>query len=68
MIVSSGDGDGLSKVEFHRCVISNNTAGRDTLLDDPQGEGGAIVLGKKTHLLMADCLAEENKAGKKVKV
>lgn len=60
-------------VELHRCVVSNNTAGLETpggaedLLDDPQGEGGAIVVGKKVTILLADCVCQHNWAGKKVR-
>lgn len=67
VIVASGDDeDERSEVEFHECIISNNTAGREDLLDDPQGEGGAIVVGRRSFVLVADCLAEKNWAGKKV--
>lgn len=66
VIVASGEDH--SNVEFRRCVFSNNTAGSGALLDDPQGEGGAIVVGKKCSVLLADCLAEKNWAGKKVQV
>lgn len=66
-VVIAGEDD-PSKVEFHRCVISDNTAGNGDLLDDPQGEGGAITVGPMCSLLLADCLVERNRAGKKVQV
>lgn len=66
VMTANGDGDDPSRVEFHSCVISNNTAGDWTLLDDPQGEGGAIVVGDMVTTLLAGCLAEKNWAGKKV--
>lgn len=59
-------------MELHRCVVSNNTAGFETqggaddLLDDPQGEGGAIVVEKQVTMLLADCVCEHNWAAKKV--
>lgn len=66
VIVATGGDDGSSTVEFHQCIISNNTAGDGALLDDPQGEGGAIVVGDRALVLLTDCVAENNWAGKKV--
>lgn len=65
LAIASGDDDNRPTVELHGCVVRNNTAGK-ALSDDPQGEGGAIVVGGGCALLLSDCLLEKNWAGKKV--
>ncbi|CAM9574874.1 unnamed protein product, partial [Ectocarpus sp. 12 AP-2014] len=64
LAIASGDDDNRPTVELHGCVVRNNTAGK-ALSDDPQGEGGAIVVGGGCALLLSDCLLEKNWAGKK---
>ncbi|CAN0448965.1 unnamed protein product, partial [Ectocarpus sp. 8 AP-2014] len=64
LAIASGDDDDRPTVELHGCVVRNNTAGK-ALSDDPQGEGGAIVVGAGCALLLSDCLLEKNWAGKK---
>lgn len=60
-----GSGQGPSSIDFHRCQLENSTTGR-AFQDDPQGEGGAIALGKGTTLVLEDCILKNNKCGKKV--
>ncbi|CBJ32402.1 adhesin-like protein [Ectocarpus siliculosus] len=64
LAIAAGDDDNRPTVELHGCVVRNNTAGK-ALSDDPQGEGGAIVVGGGCALLLSDCLLEKNWAGKK---
>ncbi|CBJ33129.1 asn/thr-rich large protein family protein [Ectocarpus siliculosus] len=64
LAIASGDDDDRPTVELDGCVVRNNTAGK-ALSDDPQGEGGAIVVGAGCALLLSDCLLEKNWAGKK---
>ena len=54
-----------STIEFHHCLIFNSTTGAP-INDDPQGEGGAFVLGGGTHLILEDCVVKNNACGKKV--
>lgn len=65
VVISSGDYNDRPEAEFHRCVMVNNTAG-DELPEDPQGEAGAIEVGARATLVLADCVFESNWAGKKV--
>ncbi|CAB1104673.1 unnamed protein product [Ectocarpus sp. CCAP 1310/34] len=64
LAIAAGEDDNRPTVELHGCVVRNNTAGK-ALSDDPQGEGGAIVVGAGCALLLSDCLLEKNWAGKK---
>lgn len=55
-----------SRVEFHRCTVENSITGA-YYKDDPQGEGGAIVVGSGTIFVLEECLLANNTAGKKVR-
>ena len=63
--VGSGNGNGPSYIEFHRCLIHNSTTGWP-FEDDPQGEGGGFSLGAGTTLVLEDCVVTDNYCGKKV--
>ena len=63
--IALGSGSATSYVEFHRCIIHNSSSGWP-IEDDPQGEGGAFVVGGDTILTLEDCLVTNNYCGKKV--
>lgn len=59
------DHSGPSFLEFHRCTVVNGTTGK-FYEDDPQGEGGAFVVGYGSTLVLDDSLVINSYAGKKV--
>ena len=63
--VGVSSGFRIASVEFHRCLIHNCTTGWP-FEDDPQGEGGAIVVGGEATVVLEDCMVTNNYCGKKV--
>ena len=60
-----GSGKGPSYLAFHRCTVTNSTAGA-AIEDDPQGEGGGFPLAKGVTLLLSHCVLKDNSSGNKV--
>lgn len=63
--VQLGDGSGHSHVEFTRCSMRSNSAGK-YVNNDPQGDGGAISVGSDVTLVLVDSSVQDNYAGSKV--
>ena len=65
--VAIGTGNATSYIEFHRCTVDNATAGRH-IEDDPQGEGGAFIVGEALTLVLSHCVLKNNNCGSKVRL
>eukprot|EP00904_Undaria_pinnatifida_P010820 jgi/Undpi1/6869/HiC_scaffold_21.g09345.m1 len=64
--VAISNGEELSsEVEFNRCTVDNSSTGGLAMMDDPQGEGGAFVVGDGVTLLLSNCTLKNNYCGKK---
>lgn len=58
-------GDKPTSIVLKQCTVINSTAG-SAIEDDPQGEGGAVVVGAGATLVLEDCLVVNNTCGRKV--
>lgn len=66
-VILSSDDTGSPYVEFHRCLMVNNSAGRYVMYDE-RGEGGAFSVAQRTTLVLVDTIVQGNYAGKKASV